>query len=223
MKEILIACHLMEAEIEKAMETTGSRAGVIWLDKQLHNDPDALRATLQANMDAAETLYCPERILLGFGFCGNAVLGLRAGNYRLVLPRIDDCVTMFIGSRRRKARLEGGVGTIFLTRDWTGTENDLASMRRKLVEDYGPEEAQELFDMMYGHYGRIGVLDTGCYPLRPVLEQSRAMAEELGFEHQVYEASNDYLCRLLTGPWDGERFIVKEPGEAITGRDLWIE
>lgn len=223
MKEVLIACSMMQAEIEAALKTTGSQAKVLWLEKQLHNNPEVLRSTLQETMDTAEGEYRPERILLGFGFCGNAMQGLRAGNYQLILPRIDDCITLYIGSRQRKARLEGGVGTIFLTRDWTGTDNDLTSMRQKLIDDYGQEEGLELFEMMYGHYGRFGVLDTGCYDVAPVVEKSRAMAKELGFEHRVYSASNHYLCRLLTGPWDGKAFVVKGPGETILGTDLRIE
>lgn len=222
MKDVLIACKMMEAEVEKALEATGSEAIVLWLDKELHNVPEKLREVLQETMDDAERTHAPDRILLAFGFCGNAVQGLRAGKYQLIMPRIDDCITMLIGSRRRKAELESGVGTMFLTQNWVGSDNDLVSVRNHLFEEYDEDEAEELFDMMYGHYGRIGVLDTKCYPLEPMLVKSQAMAEAMGFEHKIFDASNSYLVRLLTGPWGEEEFIVKEPGETIFGRDLRI-
>ena len=44
----------------------------------------------------------------------------------------------------------------------------------------------------------------------------------LGFKFCVFDASNDYLKELLTGPWPEERFIVKEPGEVISLQDLRI-
>ena len=224
MKEILIACRMMEAETRAALEQTGSRAEVIWMDKGLHNKPENLRAELQAVMDAAEAQAHPDRILLAYGFCGNAMDGLRAGDYQLVLPRIDDCITMFIGSRQRKAELEGGVGTMFQTSDWTeSTDKSLLGARDRLIEKYGEDDGLYLYDMMYGNYKRIAVLDTHCYPLEPVVKQAEAVAQALGFECRVYDASNDYLRRLLAGPWDDKDFIVKGPGERITAHDLWID
>ena len=222
MKDVVIACKMMEAEMEKALEATGSEAIVLWLDKELHNVPERLRDVLQETMDDAERTHHPDRILLAFGFCGNAVQGLRAGEYQLIIPRTDDCITMLLGSRQRKAALEAGVGTMFLTQNWIGSDNDLLSVRNRMFEEYDEDEAQEIFDMMYGHYSRIALLDTGCYPIEPMLEKSRAMAEALGFEHKVFDASNSYLCRLLTGPWGEADFIVKEPGETVLGRDLRI-
>lgn len=224
MKEVLIVCRMMEAETRAALEQTGSAAEVIWMDKGLHNKPEHLREELQAAMDAAEAERHPDRVLLGYGFCGNAMDGLRAGNYELILPRIDDCITMFIGSRQRKAELEGGVGTMFQTSDWTeSTDKSLLGARDRLIEKYGEDDGQYLYDMMYGNYRRIAVLDTHCYPLEPVVEQAEAVAAALGFECRVFDASNDFLRRLLAGPWDDGSFIVKSPGEVITGRDLRIE
>ena len=71
--------------------------------------------------------------------------------------------------------------------------------------------------MMFGHYGR-------CYDLEPVLRESRATAEAMGFEHCVYDASYDFLTELLSGePFDEKRFIVFRPGDIIAQRDLWID
>ena len=224
MKDVLIACKMMEMETRAALEQTGAAPEVIWMDKGLHNRPEDLREALQEALKTAEAEHHPDRVLLAFGFCGNAMDGLKAGNFQMILPRIDDCIVMFIGSRKRKAELEGGVGTMFQTSDWTETEDkSLLGARNRLIEQFGEEDGPEIFDMLYGRYGRIAVLNTHCFPLEPVVERTRAEAEALGFEHAVFDASNDYLVRLLTGPWDPEAFIVKGPGEAITARDLWMD
>ena len=224
MKEVFIICKMMEAEARAALASTGSAAEVVWMEKGLHTRPELLREALQKTLEQAERDFAPERILLGYGFCGNAVAGLTAGNYELVLPRIDDCITLFIGSRERKAALEGGVGTMFQTSDWSDTDESLLSQKHRLYDDYDEDEAEYLFEMMFGHYGRIGVLDTHCYDLEPVLKSSRAVAEALGFDHQVYDASNRFLVELLSGgPFDEKRFVVKGPGETISLRDLNID
>ena len=159
MKEVFIICKMMEAEARAALASTGSAAEVIWMEKGLHARPDHLREAMQETIDRAEREFAPDRILLGYGFCGNALAGLRAHECELVLPRIDDCITLFIGSRERKAELEGGVGTMFQTSDWSDTDESVLSQKSRLYEDYDEDEAEELFQMMFGHYGRIGVLD----------------------------------------------------------------
>ncbi|MBR3211718.1 MAG: DUF1638 domain-containing protein, partial [Firmicutes bacterium] len=167
MKEVFIVCKMMEAEALAAIRDSGSSAEVIWMEKGLHVEPKDLRKALQKTMDRVEKEIAPDRILLGYGFCGNAMAGLRVGNYTLVLPRIDDCITMFIGSRERKKELEGGVGTMFQTANWAEGDESLVNQKHMLFEDFDEDEAQELFEMMFGHYGRIGVLDTHCYDLEP--------------------------------------------------------
>ena len=224
MKEVFLICKMMEAEVRAALASTGNRAEVIWMEKGLHVRPDELRTALQQTIDRAEKELGAERILLGYGFCGNAMAGLHVGDCELVLPRIDDCITLFIGSRERKAALEGGVGTMFQTSDWSDTDESVLSQKSRLYEDYDEDEAEEIFQMMFGHYHRIGVLDTHCYDLEPVLESSRAVAQALGFEHCVYDASNQFLVDLLSGgPFDEKRFIVKGPYDTITLQDLRIE
>ena len=200
MKKVLIACLMMELETKNALEVTGSDAEVIWMEKGLHNKPENLCVVLQKTIER----------------------GLHADTCRLVLPRIDDCITMFIGSRERKARLENGKGIMFQTADWADGDKSIAEIRNSLYERFDEDEADELWEMMYGNYDRIGVLDTHCYDLAPVVAEAERAAEQLGFKCCVFDASNDYLKELLAGPWPEERFIVKEPGEVISLQDLRI-
>jgi len=221
--QVLIACRMLENEVREAMRTAGCDIPVIWLEKGLHTNPDNLRKELQKTIDETEERFSPDIILLGYGFCGNAMSGLCAKNSRLVLPRIDDCITMFIGSRKRKTELEGGVGTIFQTCCRSDGDDTLLEQYQGFVEEYGEEDAKDLFDMIYGNYKRLGVLDTHCFPLEPVVRESRHVAEELGFEHEVFDASNNFIVELLSGKWDTGRFIVKESGEEISTQDLHAE
>lgn len=222
MKKVLIACLMMELEAKDALAATGSDAEVIWMEKGLHNKPENLCAALQKTIEQAEKDFAPDVILLGYGFCGNAMRGLHADSCRLILPRIDDCITMFIGSRERKAQLENGKGIMFQTANWADGDKSIAEIRNSLYERFDEDEADELWEMMYGNYDRIGVLDTHCYDLAPVVAEAEKAAAQLGFRCCVYDASNDHLKELLAGPWTEERFIIKEPGEIITLQDMRI-
>ena len=48
----IIACEMLRDELELAMETTGISYPTIWMEKGLHDDPQKLRNSLQAQLDA---------------------------------------------------------------------------------------------------------------------------------------------------------------------------
>ena len=219
---VVVACRILEAELKAAMAETGRDYPVVWMESGLHEQPKKLTEALKEALARTEADYRPDTVLLGYGFCGNALAGIRPGQYRLILPRIDDCITMFIGSRERKRRLENGVGTLFLTEGWLQNDMDILTLRQGFIDDYGEEDGLDIFNMMYGNYRRIGLLDCGCCPLAPQAEKSRAIARALGFEHEIDDCSIDYLKELLTGPWPEERFLVKQPGQVIETRELQI-
>ena len=145
MKKVLIVCLMMEAETKAARADTGVDAQVVWMEKGLHNKPENLCVVLQKTIEQAEKGFAPDVILLGYGFCGNAMRGLHADTCRLILPRIDDCITMFIGSRERKARLENGKGIMFQTADWADGDKSIAEIRNSLYERFDGELVEKYY------------------------------------------------------------------------------
>ncbi len=61
------------------------------LDFGLHVNPASLKAALQAAIDASAAEA--ETIVLGYGFCSMAVVGLKANGCTLVVPHVDDCIS----------------------------------------------------------------------------------------------------------------------------------
>ena len=98
MTTAVIACKTMEDELNWAMERTGSDYPVFWLEQGLHNVPKKLLDAVQTALDAAGT----ERVLLAMGFCGNALVGLRVPAVELIVPRVDDCISLLLGSVKRR-------------------------------------------------------------------------------------------------------------------------
>ena len=66
------------------------------LDFGLHLTPESLKKTLQKSIDRAGKTH--DVVLLGYGLCSMAVVGLRASNCTLVIPQVDDCIAIFLGS-----------------------------------------------------------------------------------------------------------------------------
>jgi len=56
---------------------------------------------------------------IGYGLCSRGVVGIRATDCTRVVPRVGDCISIFLGSYsayRRQAQSEPG--TYYLTKGW---------------------------------------------------------------------------------------------------------
>lgn len=182
----------------------------------LHTRPKFLRETLQDAVSAADGKYDP--ILLAYGMCSRAVVGLVAQHSHLVVPRGDDCIGLFLGSQR--ARHEHALeepGTYFLTGGWIGdgsgspfTDYD------RMVARYGAERAEALMGKMMRHYDHLTYIRM---PNRAEVESDRAyargVATRFGLEYVEIEGTARWLERLVAGDWRSD-FVVTAPGEPIS-------
>ena len=216
----VIACSMLRDELECAIAETGCHYPVIWLDAGLHNYPDRLKKELQGALDQVQGC---QRVLLSYGFCGNSMAGIKAGDFEVILPRADDCITILLGSQPRRAELSKQGGTYFLTRAWLHGERNIRVEYEYTTQKYGLEQGREIFSMMFGNYKQLALLDDGCYPLEEVAGEVRETAELLNLPCHTVPASNQRLRDLLTGPWPSEWFLHLQPGEVLTQERLTRE
>lgn len=184
------------------------------LDFGLHLNSGQLKATLQQAIDASCADF--DTILLGYGLCSLAIVGLRAPGCTLVMPRVDDCIAIFLGSRQRysqQARAEPG--TYYLTKGWIEVADTPFDEYERMVEQYGEARARRLMAAMLKHYTRLVYIDTGHGDKRPYIDYARKTADQFNLRFEELRGSNDLILKLLTGPWD-EEFLVVPPGETIT-------
>lgn len=212
MNTLIVACRTLADELRLAVRETGCLYPILWIESGLHTDPDSLRKRLRGELDHLENVGL---VLLVFGYCGNALLGLRPEGFHLIFPRVDDCITLMLGSGARRNEICTGCGTYFLTKGWLDYERNIWVEYQTSVKRFGKEKARRIFGSMLKHYQRLGVIDTGAYDLPRFLERTKDIADELALRLQVIEGTLDYMKRLLTGPWDGD-FIVISSGETVT-------
>ncbi len=188
------------------------------LDFGLHVNPEELKRILQETVDA----IAPEAdtILLGYGLCSQAVVGLRANGCTLVVPRVDDCIAIFLGSGaayQEQSRAEPG--TYYLTKGWIEAGDSPFAEYDGLVERYGEEKAQWLMGQMLKNYTRLALINTGQYELERYRAYARYTAERWGLRYEEIPGSDALIARMLHGPWDGD-FVVARPGETISYLDF---
>ena len=105
MRIAIIGCMVMNREISRLAADSRHVVRVWWQRQGLHDTPDILRAELQKNIDAIEReneQLRPnqrfEAIVLAYGLCSNGVIGLRSRSLPVIVPRCDDCISLFLGS-----------------------------------------------------------------------------------------------------------------------------
>lgn len=221
MKTGIIACRTVEIELLKAMKDTGCTWPVYWLDSGLHDVPKKLHQTIKNQIQKAETDGI-EQILFAMGYCGNSLAGLVSNSIEFVIPRVDDCITLFMGTHRARMAVPNASGTYFMTKGWMDREKTIWTEYLNMVEEYGEETGKELFDMMFGNYKQVGVLDTGCYEMDTVIKEAERIAEFLKLETKVISASDIFLKELLQKEWNPDKFLIIPAGQEISMKDLSI-
>jgi len=183
------------------------------LEFGLHVYPDKLRETLQKEIDAVPG---NGDIVLGYGLCSNAAVGLVSQRHRLVIPRVDDCIALFLGSRKEHLRrLQEEPGTYFLTKGWIKAAELPINDYLRMVERYGHEKAMRVTKVMLANYKRVVLINTGNYRLEEFREAAVSMADTLELNYEEIPGSNRMLRMILDGEWNSE-YVVVEPGEETT-------
>jgi len=181
----------------------------------LHTHPQKLRERLQQAIDASDGLYDP--IYLGYGMCAKAVVGLVARKSRLAIPKADDCIELFLGSRKARAEeLAREPGTYFLTQGYIGDgASTLLPNYQQSVARYGKARTEKLLDSMMQHYKRLVYIRMPqVSALETDRDYARKMAERFGMNYVEINGTVDWLARLAGETW-GEDFVVVEPGQPI--------
>ena len=211
----LIACA---AVIEEMLPFIPSRMSYEVLDFGLHNNPKSLKKTLQNAINSSAPDI--ETILLGYGLCSQAVVGLRSGSRTLIIPRVDDCIAIFLGSTAEYQKQCRSVpGTYYLTKGWLEFDDNPFSEYDTLVEHYGEQTAQRIINQVLKNYTRLAFINTGNNNLEHYREYARSMAERFNLRYEEIQGSNAIIKKLLYGPWDDE-FVIIPPGKAISFFDF---
>jgi len=226
----LIACEILFRELCWAVARSPNRVDLEFLPKGLHDiGQEGMNGRLQevlAGVD--ESLY--DAVLFGYGLCSNGLVGLRAQNVPLVIPRAHDCITLFFGSKERYLDyFQRHPGTYFKTAGWIERGEDLEQLAPKsiqhrsgmvqsyeeLVAKYGEDNAKFLYEElsdMTRNYGRIAFLEMGIEPDGRFEAIAREDAEKLGWKFDKLQGDVGLIRRLIDGPWEEDEFLVVPPG-----------
>ena len=224
----LIACEVMFRDLCRFAATSPNQVDLEFLPKGLHDRGDKrMRERLQSAIDAVDPKQA-DAIGLAYGLCGNGVIGLRAGQIRLVIPKAHDCITLFLGSKERYSDyFHSHPGTYFLTSGWIerGQEEGICQPSadafgqgfswEELVEKYGEDNARYVLDQMLKHYRQVTYIRTGIEPDDRFERFAQEQANQRDWEFELVLGDTALLQNLVDGLWNEREFLTVLPGQQV--------
>lgn len=209
-KSLVIACGVLKEQIRSLGDTPHS---FMYLEQGLHSSPGMLRGKLQEAINSSKEYSL---LLLGYGMCGGAMEGIKAGHHqKMIIPRIDDCIGLSLGSRSRYiGEFAQNPGTFYFTRGWIEAAEDPLKDFFKSISKYGIDDALWIAAENMKHYRRAVLIKTGGQDPGASREYVKKFAGFFNLDYEEVDGTQDYLKRLLWGPWE-EDFIVLEEGNPV--------
>ena len=194
---VVVSCQVLQ-DLLTDLLPDGLAQQVTFMDYGLHRVPGNMRGALQEVLDGLEQ---PSIVLLGYGLCGTGLKGLRAGPHTLLVPRVDDCITLLLGSYRAYMReFQAVPGTYYLSKGWLESGSHPLKEYNEYVPRYGEKEAIWIMDQQYQHYERLVFVahhqeDLETY--RPQALEVARFCERWDMRYEEMLGSDGYVRRLV--------------------------
>jgi hypothetical protein len=225
----LIACEVLAREFYRLSALTPHIIDVELVTKDLHDYPELLRQELQERINRVSDGY--DYILLGYGLCGNATAGLTPSSIPLVIPRVHDCISLYLGSKERYLeQFLSHPGTYYYSRGWLerrGKKERKDSIQdaflqeiqfRDLAMKYGEDNARYLMEVMgewQKRYNRAAFISMEIGNEGEFKNYVATLAEENGWNFEELKGSFSLLERFCNLNLDEKDFLIVPSGSQI--------
>jgi hypothetical protein len=232
----LISCEILYREICAAVAHSPNQVDIEFLTKGLHDaGAGTMLSTVQAAVDrTGQGSVRYDAICLGYGLCGNGLVGLTARTIPVVLPRAHDCITLFLGNKERYLEyFNKHPGVYFTTTGWLerGDASELTQLslkkqgfgmsREELVAKYGEDNADFLFEQLSKYtvrYRQYTFIEMGIEPDDRFERCTIERAQQRGWNYEKIQGDMGLIQALVDGKWDEPGFLVVQPGHRVIAR-----
>ncbi len=231
-KIVVIGCAVLGVDMKYAARQLGLAVDFKFLEAGLHERPDLLKQKLQNAIDAVSAAGEADRIVIGYGVCGRGTIGIQSRDIPLSIPKVHDCIAMFLGGAESYRReFKKFPGTYYISAGWHEEKAVPVSQRKlqawygdkrvhfdEIARQYGDQAADRTITFLNSwqkNYQRAAYIDTGSRSGSTYEEHAREMAEAYGWTYEKISGSLDLIKKMLTGTQTTDDILFVEPHHAI--------
>ena len=231
MRIAFIGCMVMSREISYEIYQSENSYRTWWLDQGLHDTPEQIRAELQGIIDSIEITAASDiprkgfdMICIGYGLCSKGIIGLQSRSIPLVIPKCEDCISLFLGSSSQYYSCASKYpGTYWYTSGWienafTPSRKNYDLLLKHYESLYGIENAEYLLqatNSWMNKYCHAAYICSPIFQCNDHIEYVRSAADDFDWNYTQIEGSMTLFHRLMNGPWDKDDFVICPPKHTI--------
>jgi len=159
MKLGVVACNILQRELDKILSGMSEIEEVVYLDAALHVAPEKMKETIRDEVNKLKGRV--DVVFLGYGYC-QSLKGLdQEFDMPVILPQVDDCIALLLTPERYAEEIKKEVGTWFMTPGWAevGAEMVIKELHLDRARKYG-KDPLEMARRLFTHYRRGLYIDT---------------------------------------------------------------
>ena len=223
----IIACAVLKTDLDVLAASAwdeGLELTMHFLPGGLHNRPDELREQLQEAIDDASHAAPIDLIAVGYGLCGMGTVGIHARDIPLAVPRVHDCIALFLGSDQAYSREFGKYpGTYYVSAGWVQgrqqpqsgvSDGPSDSEFARFVDEYGRENAtaiERFLTSWQRNYQRAAYIDTGDGEETRYAVMAQQMAEAFGWKYERIKGDRSLLSALAAAQDSNDAILIVPP------------
>jgi hypothetical protein len=201
------------------LQTDG--VSLVFLEQSLHRTPQKMKGAIQEEIDKAGG-GDGDQVILSYGLCSNGIVGVKANRHPLLIPKVHDCIALFLGSHERHMEEHGKApGTYYLTKGWIEEKKSPLGIFEEYCQRYGKETAEWVIREELKNYTRIALVESELGMGDAHRKHAQENARFLNLRYEEIKGSLDFFRKILRGPWDKD-FVRLKPGEEAT-QEMFLE
>lgn len=210
MNAMILACSSLTPFIKRAQTKCKTAYPVWYLDQSYHRDPKLMRQQIITALAEIPEAY--DTLLVAMGYCGGSWANISL-NRRVVLPRVDDCITLLLTTDDDVQIDRKKPGHLYI-KEANPAKSSFKAIFDRYTADMSPEEANRIYASWKETYSGIKIIDTGLYDSYSA-EYTQSVDEDAAWlDAKVTHVPGGTLLleKLFSGQWDAQ-FAVIEAGQ----------
>lgn len=221
---LVIACEGLKTELDWLASRIQDCPEIIYMEQGLHDHPEQMRAQLNELIRKIEEERPNlQTIIMGYGLCGKGLVNVSASRVRLIVPRVHDCVPLYVGvTQGQLGMTEENSGYLWLSAgmvEYGRLPQHIVRDRYKIyMEKFGEKRARRMIEAENSIYANYKGVKYVRWPemKEDYADLARATARELGLVYSEVAGDTSFLGDLLAGNYaDATRFLILEPGQTL--------